>query len=237
MYGTCRDEGSPSAATKGRPIWPAWLLLCCALWAGPARAQQDPHAHRPPPAERAAPPGRAPGAAGPGVIRTPISTVRVPDIELLDQDGRRVRLYSDLIKGRVVVLSFFFTSCVNVCLSQGLALKSLKARLAGRLGRDVFLVSISKDPWRDTPASLKRWGEQFDAGGGWSLVTGDVPDISSLILGLTGVEAASSIHDPVLLIGNDRTGVWRLGSADATADEVLALIENVAQSAAPVGQQ
>ena len=35
----------------------------------------------------------------------------IPDVELVDQDGKTVHLYSDLLKGRVAALSFIFTTC------------------------------------------------------------------------------------------------------------------------------
>src|SRR5215218_4463616 len=46
-------------------------------------------------------------------------TVKIPDLVLLDQDGRKVRFYSDLIKDKVIVLSFFYTSCTYICTMQG----------------------------------------------------------------------------------------------------------------------
>jgi len=158
--------------------------------------------------------------------------MEIPDLKLTDQNGKKVRLYTDLIKDKVVVLNFFFTSCVNVCLSQGFTLKTLKAQLGGRLGKEVFFISISKDPTRDTPARLKRWGNQFGATNGWSLLTGDEEGISKLVLGLTGEEAASGDHSPVLIIGNDRTGVWGQSSGDSLASELVEVIESVVRPVA-----
>src|SRR5687768_7325608 len=37
------------------------------------------------------------------------------DVELLDQDGRKVRFYTDLLKGKTVVVNSFFTTCTSVC--------------------------------------------------------------------------------------------------------------------------
>lgn len=169
-------------------------------------------------------------AQGSGVIKTQISTMKIPDVEMTDQDGRKVQLYSDLIKGKVVVLNFFFTSCVNVCLTQGVTLKKLKSHLAERFGKEIFFVSISKNPKTDTPAKLKHWGKQFGVGPGWSLVTGDLKVIDELSLSLTAEEAGSAAHSPILIIGNDTTGVWSLASGDASTSELTEVIERVSGS-------
>lgn len=57
-------------------------------------------------------------------------------------------------------------SCSSMCAGS-------LSRPALRFGKDVFFVSVSKDPETDTPERLRRWGEQFGVGGGWTLVTGE----------------------------------------------------------------
>lgn len=53
----------------------------------------------------------------------------VPDAELINQDGEKVKLYSDLVKGRVVALSFIFTSCTTVCSTVGVNMGQLRKEL------------------------------------------------------------------------------------------------------------
>ena len=43
------------------------------------------------------------------------SGINIPDVELLDQDGRKVRFYTDLVKGKVVAINFIFTTCTTIC--------------------------------------------------------------------------------------------------------------------------
>src|SRR5262245_57121225 len=43
----------------------------------------------------------------------------IPDVALLDQHGRQVQLYQDLIKDKVVAINFIFTTCSTVCLPAG----------------------------------------------------------------------------------------------------------------------
>ena len=72
--------------------------------------------------------------------------VKIPDVVVTDQDGRKVRFYSDLIKDKVVVLSFFYTSCTFVCTRQGKVFSELQSLLGERLGKSVFLISVTRDP-------------------------------------------------------------------------------------------
>jgi hypothetical protein len=167
------------------------------------------------------PPGR------PGVIQVGHEKVSIPDVEVLDQDGRKVRFYSDLFKGRVVVVSFFFTSCTYICPLQGRTLAKLRAALAERLGKEVFFVSVSKDPRTDTPERLKLWAEQFGVGPGWTLVTGTEDVMKQLLWDLIGEQPGPQLHDAVLLIGNDRTGVWEDAAGLSSTESLVEIINRV----------
>jgi protein SCO1/2 len=132
---------------------------------------------------------------------------RVPDSVLVNQDGKSVRFYRDLVLERVVVVSFIFTSCTLVCPMLGDSFSKLQDALGERLGRDVFLVTITTDPKTDTPERLRDWGNRFGSKPGWTIATGDVKDIDELLFALTGTRSGQSEHSPGVLILNDRTGV------------------------------
>ena len=87
----------------------------------------------------------------------------MPDPNLVNQKGDKVHLYSDLMKGRVVALSFIFTSCPKVCAMIGINLGQLQSELGPLQGKEISLISITIDPENDTPAKLKKWGKQFQA--------------------------------------------------------------------------
>jgi protein SCO1/2 len=163
----------------------------------------------------------------PGVIEMGSVRLEIPDPWVFDQDGRRVRFYSDLIKDRVVVVSFFFTKCTVVCPPQTGALVKLQARLAARLGREVFLVSVTRDPATDTPQHLKRWGEGAGVLPGWTLVTGDEGVMSRLVADFTGANLGQEMHNSILLIGNDRTGTWTTAEALSGTERLLGVIDRV----------
>ena len=165
--------------------------------------------------------------ATPGRIEMPLMSLEIPDISLLDQNGKQVRLYSDLVKGKVVLVHFFFTKCSDVCPMQARALTNLKKRLGDRLGRDIYFVSISKDPLYDTPEKLSKWGKLFGVGPGWTLATGDLPVIKKLLWDFTGEEIGEVSHESQVFIGNDRTGVWTSTDGLLLTDELVKTIDQI----------
>ena len=133
----------------------------------------------------------------------------LPDLALLDQDNHQVRFYSDLIKGRNVLISFFYTTCSNTCLRQGKVLSDLQNELGHRLGRDIFLISVTMDPETDTPQRLKTWGEQHGRRKGWILVTGRTAEMEKLVGHLTGNPLGRlETHAPFIYLGNDKKNHW-----------------------------
>ena len=136
------------------------------------------------------------------------SKMSIPDVELLDQNGRKVRFYKDLVKGKVVAVNFIFTTCTTVCPPLGATFARVQKELGERAGRDVHLISISVDPANDTPERLKAWSEKFRAAAGWTLVTGPKPQVDELLRALGAGTAAPSDHTPTVLIGNDAAGQW-----------------------------
>jgi protein SCO1/2 len=136
-----------------------------------------------------------------------------PNIELVDQDGRKLHFYDDLVKDKVVVIDFIFTHCGDTCPAQTASLTKVYKLLADRMGKDIFFYSISIDPKHDTPKVLKEYAEKFNAGAGWLFLTGKTDDVTLLRqkLGLyrTGIDAAKlNEHKTSFMIGNDATGQW-----------------------------
>jgi protein SCO1/2 len=166
----------------------------------------------------------------PGRIEMPLMSMEIPDTLLLDQNGKQVRLYSDLIKDKVVMVHFFFTRCSYVCPMQGRSLMKLKSRLGDRLGRDIFIISISRDPLYDTPEQLSKWGKLYGVGPGWTLSTGDLPVIKKLLWDFTGEEIGEGSHESQVYIGNDRTGVWTSTDGLLLTDEIVKVIDDVSAS-------
>ena len=120
---------------------------------------------------------------------------RFPNLWVFDQHGRKALFYDDLVKGRTVLLHFMSAADeARELVAANVA--SVAARLGARLGRDCFLCSITVDPERDTPDTLRQlahrccddiarsgntlpeWPRLADEG--WRLVTGARADLDTI---------------------------------------------------------
>jgi protein SCO1/2 len=152
----------------------------------------------------------------------------LPDLALLDQDNHQVRFYSDLIKGRNVLISFFYTTCSSTCLWQGKVLSDLQKELGDRLGKDVFLISVTMDPERDTPQRLKTWGEQHGRRKGWTLVTGKTAEMEKLVGHLTGNPLGRlQTHAAFIYLGNDNKSHWIVTYGLSAPKDLIKQIEEL----------
>mgnify|MGYP001423438920 CR=1 FL=1 len=134
-----------------------------------------------------------------------------PNVILQDQNGRRLRFYDDIIRGKVVAINFIYTTCTDICPLDTAQLRRVQQILGDRVGRDVFLYSISINPETDTPASLRRFMRTYDVGPGWTFLTGSRADVDLLQsrLGIRPVEQNNfSQHGTSIIVGNEVTGQW-----------------------------
>ncbi len=150
------------------------------------------------------------------------------DVELVDQDGRKVRFYSDVLKGRTVVINAFFTTCTSVCPPMNRNIEKLQEALGARVGKDVFLVSISVDPLTDTPPRLKEYAQKFHAGPGWTFLTGKKENVDWALYKIGQYVEDKQDHTTVIIIGNEATGLWKKAFGLARPAELLQLVESVA---------
>ena len=132
-----------------------------------------------------------------------------PNVPLRTQDNRDVRFYDDLVKGKVVLINFMFTTCTSLCPRSTANLVKVQELLGDHADRDVFLVSISVDPDHDTPAVLKRYAERYHTRPGWTFVTGKREDVDLIRRGL-GIRDNDDLsqHTGMLIYGNEPFGQW-----------------------------
>lgn len=153
-----------------------------------------------------------------------------PNIELMTQDGERVRLWDDLLKNKIVVISFVYTECPDICGLATARLARVSDWLGDRIGRDIFIYSISLDPAADTPDKLKAFSEAFDAPVGWTFLTGAPADIDLVRHKLGERSETLRQHRSDIVIGNAATGEWRrtslMGSLVVATEEILSLDPN-----------
>lgn len=203
----------------------ALLLALFAVAVLPAAAQEaSEHCH-----PQDAPQATAAAAKAPETPEAqPLDALNVPDVPLVDQDGKPVRFYTDLVKDRVVAVNFVFTSCTTICPPMGANFAKLRKILSARAGREVQLISVSVDPGTDTPERLKAWGQKFGAGPGWTLVTGDRNQVTLLLKSLGVYTANISDHSPLVLLGDDTRHRWTRAYGLAAPAKLAELIDQIA---------
>jgi protein SCO1 len=151
----------------------------------------------------------------------------IPDMRITDQDGRRVRFLTDVLRRRPAVISFIFTGCSSTCPLVGATMAAVADRVQ-KESLDSALVSISVDPENDTPAALLSWRAQFGNIPQWTLVTGPKSDIDRLLRAFRSYFAGPDDHPDILMIGPDAAGTWTRMSALAPATDVVSAIRAAA---------
>ena len=158
----------------------------------------------------------------------PSAATFIPNVEVMDQNGRRLRFYNDLVKGRVVIINFIYTTCTSICPMSGRNFSRLQGLLGDRLGRDVHLISVSTDPATDSPARLKTWSGSFNPKAGWTLVTGSRKEMTQLLQVLTGDGPKTGYHVVSIAAINDLKGNQRRIYGLEAPEQLLRLTDELA---------
>jgi len=149
------------------------------------------------------------------------------DVELTNQDGQKLRFYSDVLKDKVVIINTFFTTCTSVCPPMNRNLEKIQDALGDRVGKDVFLVSISVDPETDTPLKLKDYARRFHARPGWLFLTGKKENVDWALYKLGQYVETKDDHSTIIIIGNEPKGLWKKAFGLAKAEELMRIVEDV----------
>jgi cytochrome oxidase Cu insertion factor (SCO1/SenC/PrrC family) len=131
------------------------------------------------------------------------------DLELVTQDGERVKFFDDVLKDHVVLITFIFTNCDHACPLITRTMVGVAELLGDDLGKSVRFVSISIDPTRDDPAAMKAFAQKQGADKpGWMFLTGDQASIDSIVKKLGQYSPDVEAHSTMLLAGNVKERHW-----------------------------
>lgn len=153
-----------------------------------------------------------------------------PNVVLTTHEGKKVRFYDDLLKDKIVMINFMYAKCEGVCPGITANLVRVQKLLAPRVGRDIFMYSITLKPEEDTPMALQHYAHMHHAGPGWLFLTGKPADIELLRrkLGFTNPDpvedADKNQHIGMVRYGNERLQQWGgcpgLGHASFIAESI-----------------
>lgn len=145
-------------------------------------------------------------AAGSKYKRT-VERYTIPDVTLINQDGKPVRIKSIIESDKPVVVDFIYGTCTTICpvLSAGYA--NLQNRL-GSGGNAPRLISITIDPEHDTPKILKEYLKRYRAKPGWEFLTGTRQDIDRVMKAFNAYIPDKMSHYPLNLIRSPKDNTW-----------------------------
>jgi protein SCO1/2 len=141
------------------------------------------------------------------------------NVEVTTHDGRVLRFYDDVMKGKILLINFFFTSCDDICPLMTNNLSQVQALLGDRVGQEIRMVSITLEPEHDTPEVLAAYARSHGAGPGWLFLTGNQADIELLRhrLGFVDSDAATDAdleqHIGAVRIANEPLHRWAMSPA------------------------
>jgi cytochrome oxidase Cu insertion factor (SCO1/SenC/PrrC family) len=158
------------------------------------------------------------------------------DVVLVNQEGERLRLYSDLMRGKVVVVQSIFCSCRGICPVMVANFAKIQEKFRARMGKDLHLLSITVDPGEDTPPRLKEYADRVGAGPGWHFLTGPGEDVNRALqkFGLR-VEAREN-HSNLVMIGNDSTNLWKKAKGFGEAEGLIDVVASVLDDPGPAAK-
>jgi protein SCO1 len=155
------------------------------------------------------------------------------NVEVTTHDGRTLRFYDDVMKGKILLINFFFTDCDAICPLMTENLARVQELLAPRIGRDIFMVSITLQPEHDTPEVLAAYARSYGVGPGWLFLTGKGADIELLRhrLGFVDSDPAQDAdpeqHIGTVRIANEPLHRWAMSPALVNPAALIRTVKRV----------
>jgi protein SCO1 len=193
----------------------------------PGVLAHDAHRHGAPPTDNGTPPPQAPEEKVPRRLDETEQRRYFTDTRLLDQDGREVRFYTDALRRKIVLISFIYTNCTDICPILMHNLSDVQASLGDRFGKDVFFVSISVDPEDDTPEELKKYAGRYGAKPGWTFLTGPKEDVDAVIRRFGEFKGDFEDHSMTFVLGDVKNARWSKMRGDQPPETVLSRIRDL----------
>ena len=139
-----------------------------------------------------------------------------PNFEITTHEGKKVRFYDDLIKDKIVVINFMYAKCEGICVPITKNLKRVQNLLGKRVGRDIFMYSITLKPEEDTPDKLKHFMDMHRIKPGWTFLTGKPDEINTLRRKLGFSDSKAKLdkdltnHIGMIRYGNEARQWWAM---------------------------
>ena len=136
-----------------------------------------------------------------------IEKYNIPDITLINQDGKKVNIVSLLKSDQPVIVDFIYGTCTTICPVLSAGFVNLQNRLIAA-GQKPLLISITIDPENDSPRVMKEYLKRFRAKPGWHFLTGSRSDIDKVMKAFNAYIPDKMSHYPLNMIRNPKDGTW-----------------------------
>jgi len=147
-----------------------------------------------------------------------IEKYKVPDVTLVNQDGKRINLRTFLDSDRPVILDFIYGTCTTICPVLSIGYSHFQKKLGPDVDK-VRLVSISIDPDNDTPQVMKEYMQRYNALEGWDFLTGKREDIIQVMKAFDAYVVNKMNHYPLTILRAPEDEEWiRINELLATSD-------------------
>jgi protein SCO1/2 len=137
-----------------------------------------------------------------------------PNSLLQTHDGKKLRFYDDIVKGKIVIFNMMYSVCTGICPGSTANLREVQRLLAPRLGKDVFMYSLTLQPQFDTPEALSSYVNSYDLKPGWTFLTGQPNEMDAIRrkLGFFNddprIDADLENHTGMVRVGNETLDRW-----------------------------
>jgi len=148
-----------------------------------------------------------PAAAEEPKYKRTIENYTMPDVTLVNQDGKRVKFKTLFNSNKPVVVDFIYGTCTTICPVLSAGYVNLQRKLGPNSG-NVHLISISIDPENDTPKVMKEYLKRYRAMPGWDFFTGSRADIDKVMHAFDAYIPNKMYHYPLTLIRDPKNGKW-----------------------------
>ena len=147
-----------------------------------------------------------------------IEKYQVPDVTLVNQDGKRINLQTYLDADQPVILDFIYGTCTTICPVLSIGFSHFQKKLGPEADK-VRLVSISIDPDNDTPQVMKEYLQRYNAREGWDFLTGKRDDIIMVMKAFDAYVINKMNHYPLTILRGPGDKDWiRINELLSTSD-------------------
>jgi len=145
-------------------------------------------------------------AAEPAYRRT-VEKYTMPDVTLVNQDGKKVRFKSLIESDKPVIVDFIYATCTTICPVLSVSYTNLQNKMKDSTQKP-RLISITIDPENDTPKIMKDYLKRYNAKPGWDFLTGSRGDIDKVMRAFNAYIPDKMSHYPLNLIRSPKDGSW-----------------------------